>query len=113
MMPGGQEGAGGSQQDVPADIEETDPGLARQRTNMAWTRTAIAFVAAGAAILKTRPVPGLIVLALGATTWAVTRFFPGPGTDDGSRPRQLMLVTAAVTLVALVCLVIVLTAPVS
>ena len=113
MMPRDQEGVGGSQQDVPADVEEADPGLARDRTQMAWTRTAIAFVAAGVAILKTRPVPGVIVLALGAATWAVTRFFPGPATDDGSRPRQLLLVTAAITLVALVCLVIVLTAPVS
>jgi len=80
---------------------------------MAWTRTAIAFAAAGAAILKDRPVAGVIVLALGAATWAVTRFFPGPATDDGSRPRQLLLVTAAVTGVGLVCLVIAATARLS
>jgi uncharacterized membrane protein YidH (DUF202 family) len=80
---------------------------------MAWTRTAIGFAAAGAAILKSRLVPGLIVLALGVATWAVTRFFPGPATDDGSRPRQLLLVTVAVTAAALVCLVIVMTVPVS
>lgn len=113
MRPGDQSDAGAGPPDVPPDIEEADPGLARDRTQMAWTRTAIAFAAAGAAILKTRLAAGLIVLALGAATWAVTRFFPGPVTDDGSRPRQLLLVTAAITVAALVCLVIVLTAPVS
>jgi len=99
--------------DVPGDIEEADPGLARERTHLAWTRTAIAFAAIGGAVLKTRPVAGVIVLALGAATWAVTRFFPGPATDDGSRPRQLLLVTAGVTAVAVVCLVLALTAHVS
>jgi uncharacterized membrane protein YidH (DUF202 family) len=103
----------GRQPETPGDAEEADPGLARERTHLAWTRTAIAFAAAGAAILKTRLVPGLIVLALGAATWAITRFFPGPATEDGARPRRLLLVTVAVTVMALVCLAIAATARVS
>ena len=107
MTPGER---GNGRPEVPADVEEADPGLARERTHLAWTRTAIAFAAIGAAILKSRLIPGLVVLALGAATWAITRFFPGPATADGSRPRQLLLVTVAVCAVALVCLVIALTA---
>jgi uncharacterized membrane protein YidH (DUF202 family) len=37
------------------DIEYAGPGLARERTELAWTRTAIAFAALGAAILRYRP----------------------------------------------------------
>jgi uncharacterized membrane protein YidH (DUF202 family) len=34
------------------DIEDADPGLARARTALSWTRTAISFAAVGAVILK-------------------------------------------------------------
>ena len=68
--PAGQTPAG----QEPADhIEYADPGLARERTELAWTRTAIAFAALGAAILKYRPVAGLPVLVLSAVVWRLGR----------------------------------------
>ena len=39
------------------------PGLARERTSLAWTRTAISFAAVGGVVLKRDVVPGLILLA--------------------------------------------------
>lgn len=93
------------------DPEEADPGLAKQRTDMAWTRTAIAFAAAGAAILKSHVVPGVIVLGLGAVTWGLRRIFPAVGADGIARSRRLFLVTVAVTTVAVVALAVALTAP--
>jgi len=91
------------------DPEEADPGLARARTDLAWTRTAISFAAAGAAILKSHLVPGIIVLALGLLTWGLRRVIPAAGTASVSRQRRLLLVTAAVTAVGVVALVVALT----
>jgi uncharacterized membrane protein YidH (DUF202 family) len=92
------------------DVEEADPGLARARTDMAWTRTAISFAAAGAAILKDRLVPGLIILALGVVTWALPRMFPDLSTEAAARQRRLLLVTITVTAAAVVALAVALTA---
>jgi uncharacterized membrane protein YidH (DUF202 family) len=99
-------GNGGPPGDGP---EESDPGLARARTDMAWTRTAIAFAATGAAILKSHVIAGIVVLALGLVTWSLRRLFPAT-VDDGSRPRRLLLVTIAVTLVGAIALTVALTA---
>jgi uncharacterized membrane protein YidH (DUF202 family) len=94
----------GPDADLDPDPEEADPGLARERTHMAWTRTAISFAAAGAAILKDRPVAGIIVLALGLVTWVLPRAFPQLGTGYAARRRRLLLITIAVTAVAIVAL---------
>jgi uncharacterized membrane protein YidH (DUF202 family) len=91
------------------DPEDTQPGLAKERTDMAWTRTAISFAATGAAILKNHAVAGAIVLALGVVTWWIRRLFVTPGGEQ-SRERRLLLVTVAVTAVGVVALVISLTA---
>jgi uncharacterized membrane protein YidH (DUF202 family) len=89
---------------------EADRGLARERTDLAWTRTAISFAAAGAAILKTHLIPGLIVLALGLATWGLRRLFPAFGADEQSRQHRLLLVTICVTAVGVVALVVAMTA---
>jgi uncharacterized membrane protein YidH (DUF202 family) len=95
--------------DGPDEPEDRQPGLARERTDLAWTRTAIAFAATGAAILKTHVVEGIIVLGLGLATWGVRRLFPARA-DDESSPRRLLLVTIAVLAVAAVSLGVSLTA---
>lgn len=98
----------------PGERDDPDPeaskGLAQERTDLAWTRTAISFAAAGAAILKSHLVPGLIVLALGLATWGLRRVFPAFGADERSRQRRLLLVTISVTAVAVVALAVALTA---
>jgi uncharacterized membrane protein YidH (DUF202 family) len=82
-------------------------GEPAERTRLAWTRTAIAFVALGAAMLKWSPLAGGLVLALSVPVWAA-----GRGTRLPSRsPRGLLLVTVMVVLVALVALLISLLRP--
>jgi uncharacterized membrane protein YidH (DUF202 family) len=85
------------------DIEYADPGLARERTELAWTRTAIAFAALGAALLKFRPVVGLPVLVLSAVVWRLGRLSGTASTAD-LRARLLLITvtTVGVSVVALV-----------
>jgi uncharacterized membrane protein YidH (DUF202 family) len=94
----------------PPEPEEFDPGLARERTRLAWTRTAIAFAAVGAAIVKTRLVAGLVVLALAAVVWGLRHLFRetflGPAPGAGAQPRRLLGITATVVAVAVVALVV-------
>jgi uncharacterized membrane protein YidH (DUF202 family) len=85
----------------PEDVEDMDPGLARERTELAWTRTAIAFAALGGAILKTTPAAGIPVLAASALIWGIgrlTRRHERTGTH--AQRRLLLLITIAVTLVS-------------
>jgi uncharacterized membrane protein YidH (DUF202 family) len=99
---------------TPAERHDPDPeankGLAKERTDLAWTRTAISFAAAGAAILKNHLIPGIIVLALGLATWGLRRLFPDFGADERSRQHRLLLVTISVTAVAVIALAVALTA---
>jgi uncharacterized membrane protein YidH (DUF202 family) len=82
----------------PDDPEDADPGLARERTRLAWARTSIAFAAVGGVMLRRELVPGLIVLATTPLVWAVgsvaARGRPGP------RPGRLLVLTVIVTVVA-------------
>jgi len=81
----------------PEDIEDLDPGLARERTELAWRRTAISYAALGAALLKASPPVGVLVLAASALIW-------GAGRQAGR--RRLLLVTVAVTSVSIGALVL-------
>ena len=87
------------------DIEYADPGLARERTELAWTRTAIAFAALGAALLKYRPVVGLPVLVLSAVVWRLGRL-SGPAGAGHARDWRPLLITVTTTGVSLVALVL-------
>jgi uncharacterized membrane protein YidH (DUF202 family) len=87
------------------DIEYADPGLARERTELAWTRTAIAFAALGAAILTFRPVIGLPVLVLSAVVWRLGRLPSTAGAAD-VRDRRLLLITVTTVGVSVVALVL-------
>jgi hypothetical protein len=75
------------------------PGLARERTALAWTRTAISFAAVGGVVLKREVIPGLILLAVAPAIWQLGRLaYRGQ--------EKLILLTAAVVGVAAVALVI-------
>ncbi len=78
---------------------EPDPGLARERTALAWTRTAISFAAVGGVVLKKELVPGLILLCLGPAVWAVGRM-------AHHRPGKLRAVTATIVAVCLIALAV-------
>ena len=85
------------------DMEERDPGLARERTALAWTRTAISVAALGGAMLKTNPPAGIVVLTMSAPVWWLAH--PLRHERPGPRNRhRLLLVTITVTLVACVAL---------
>jgi uncharacterized membrane protein YidH (DUF202 family) len=87
----------------PDEIEDREPGLARERTALAWTRTALSVAAVGGAILKRDVAVGLVVLAMSPLIWALGRL---PGRSDIARPRQLLLMTVAIVAVALAALVV-------
>jgi uncharacterized membrane protein YidH (DUF202 family) len=89
----------------PDDIEDADPGLARDRTELAWTRTAISFAALGGVILKNRPYAGIPVLLLSALIWGLGRLTSAPGAGR-ARARHLLLIAVAVTGVSIAALVI-------
>jgi uncharacterized membrane protein YidH (DUF202 family) len=96
----------------PEDLEDLDPGLARARTTLAWRRTAISYAALGAALLKASPAVGALVLAASALIWGTGRMARSPGRagDLESNQRRLLVVTVAVTSVAIAALVLALLA---
>jgi hypothetical protein len=83
--------------------ESDDPGIVDpiDRTRLAWTRTAIAFAAIGAAMLKSSPVAGIVVLALGVPVWAAVCH-----ADAIPPARRLRLVTFTVLFVATAAMVV-------
>jgi len=89
---------------APSPSGQRDPGLARERTALAWTRTAISFAVVGGVVLKRAIVPGLILLALAPVIY-------GLGRLAYTRPEKHKLVTATIIAVALVALVVSFTSP--
>jgi uncharacterized membrane protein YidH (DUF202 family) len=84
------------------DHEDVDPGLARARTSLAWTRTALSFAAVGAVVLKKDVVAGLIIMAAAPAIWWL-------GRVPYSRPGRLKLVTATIVVISLAALAIAVT----
>ncbi len=84
--------------------DDSDPGLARARTSMAWTRTALSFAAVGGVVLKRDLIPGLLILAAAPAIWQLGRLVH-------YRPGRLKLVTATIVVVALLALGVALTQP--
>jgi uncharacterized membrane protein YidH (DUF202 family) len=91
----------------PDDPEDADPGLARQRTRMAWTRTTIAFVALGVAVLKTDVAAGIAVLAMTPLVW-LTSHLSRHAAPGRARPGHLLVTAVTITAVALGALLFVL-----
>jgi uncharacterized membrane protein YidH (DUF202 family) len=89
------------------DPEDVDPGLARERTRLAWIRTAISFAAVGAAILKVSVAAGATVLATAPFIW-LTGLRMSTQAPSGEARTRLLLTALAVTAVGLVVLVVVL-----
>jgi uncharacterized membrane protein YidH (DUF202 family) len=91
----------------PDDGRDRDPGLARERTQLAWSRTAISFAAVGVAILHTDRAAGAVVIAMSAGVWGLGRLPAHERAAAGrglTRRRTVQLIAAATTLVSLVAL---------
>ena len=95
MTPGHQ----GQHGQTPSPSGPRDAGLARERTSLAWTRTALSFGAVGGVVLKREVVAGLILLALAPVIYVLGRL-------AYSRPGKLKVVTGTIVAVALVALVV-------
>jgi uncharacterized membrane protein YidH (DUF202 family) len=87
----------------------SDPGLARERTSLAWTRTAISFAALGGAVLRANVITGLIILAIAPVIWQLGRV-SGGGAARTDLPivgaTRLFIIAASIVAVSLLCLVI-------
>ena len=86
----------------PPDHEDADPGLARARTSLAWTRTALSFAAVGAVVLRKDVIAGLLILAAAAAIWRLGRL-------NHHLPGRIRLVTVTIVAVALVALAVAVT----
>ncbi len=100
--PGSPDPPGNPGPQPPSPSGQRDAGLARERTSLAWTRTALSFGAVGGVVLKREIVPGLILLAVAPVIYVVGRL-------AYSRPGKLKLVTGTIVAVALVALVVAVT----
>jgi uncharacterized membrane protein YidH (DUF202 family) len=85
----------------PGDPEEPDAGLARERTVLAWTRTALSFGAVGGVIAKSQLIPGLVIMAVAPVIWQLGRL-----TRNDPPPARIKLITATVIAVSLAALAV-------
>jgi uncharacterized membrane protein YidH (DUF202 family) len=91
-MPPAEDGADHADE-VPApdrleDIEDLDPGLAQERTILAWNRTGLSFMAVGGVVARIAPVAGSSIVVLGILVWLM-----GYLEQRGHGPRRLDRVT--------------------
>jgi uncharacterized membrane protein YidH (DUF202 family) len=96
------------------DPEERDSGLATERTELSWTRTAISFAALGGTVLKENVITGLIILAIAPVVWQLGRVTRVAGRGAGDRlpatpvagATRLFIIAASIVVVSMLCLVI-------
>jgi uncharacterized membrane protein YidH (DUF202 family) len=96
------------------DPEDRDPGLARERTSLAWTRTAISFAALGGVVLKTNVITGLVIVAIAPLVWELGRM-SRIGSPDTNLPAvgatRIRVITASIVAVSLLSLLVALLGP--
>ena len=91
------------------DPEERDPGVARERTSLAWTRTALSFAALGGVMLKVNVITGLVILAVAPVVWQAGRVTRGRSRVAGLPvvgAARLFLIAISVVAVSLLCLAV-------
>ena len=93
----------------PDDPEDRDPGLAKERTRLAWVRTAISFAALGIALLKVDVPLGITVVAMVPLIWLTGRRMAWHAPHGENRPRLLLLIALGVAAIGIAVLVLVLT----
>jgi uncharacterized membrane protein YidH (DUF202 family) len=83
---------------------DEDRGFARERTALAWTRTALSFGALGGVIVKSHVVLGLVVLGCVPVIWQLGRLTMRevPAELLDRRLRTILTVIVGVAVVALV-----------
>ena len=84
------------------DPEDRAPGLARERTSLAWTRTALSYAAVGGVILRKEVIPGLLILCAAPVIWQLGHLTRRPA-------NRFKLITATIVAVALVALTVAVT----
>ena len=72
----------------PPGRDDADPGLARARTSLAWTRTALSFAAVGAVALKKDVIAGLLIIATVPVIWRLGRIAHHRPAGSGWSPRR-------------------------
>jgi uncharacterized membrane protein YidH (DUF202 family) len=94
---------------VAEDLEDLDPGRARERTWLAWRRTAISLTAVSAAVLKISPVDGALLLVMTLAVWAAGRGHVAIGarsSDTNARRPAVRLTASTIVLTAVAALVV-------
>jgi uncharacterized membrane protein YidH (DUF202 family) len=91
------------------------PGVARERTGLAWERSALGFAGLAALVLSVaahREAPALIVLSIALLAVAAAVWRQGKHAyaepEVQSQPRAIALLAAATTLAALAAAIVVL-----
>lgn len=91
------------------DPEEQDPGLAQERTSLAWTRTAISFAALGGAALRENVISGLLILAVAPVVWQLGRVSRSRAARTGLPTvgaTRLFVIALTVVAVSLLCFLV-------
>ncbi|HEY2549874.1 MAG TPA: DUF202 domain-containing protein [Streptosporangiaceae bacterium] len=99
-QPGGMRQAGNGGQ-----AGRGEPGLAAERTRLAWSRTALAFAIVGGGMLRSSAIAGAVVIVLSLPVWSVGRLASGT-LSSRTLARHFLLITALIVAVAATALAV-------